>query len=103
MRRASPPIRTTDDDDDVTLEERRAVAFGAVQAKAGLTYGPFEKGGLSLSAFLKRHDRTRRVSIRIPEVLLKHRQHEAWRFGMRAGELMRIILETHQFKDQSAS
>jgi hypothetical protein len=97
MNRKSPaPI----DDDRLTPENERSLAFGVAQGKAGLTYGPFEKGGLSWRAFMKARERTQRVSVRIPAVLLEYLQTEAKRFGLKPGELMSCILETHQFKDQ---
>jgi hypothetical protein len=95
-RKSSTPI----DDDRLTPEDERSLAFGVSQGKAGLTYGPFEKGGLSLRAFIKARERTRRVSIRIPAALLEYLQTEAKRFGMRPGELMSCILQIHQFKDR---
>ena len=95
-RKSSTPT----DDDRLTPEDERSLAFSVAQTKAGLTYGPFEKGGLSLRAFMKARERTRRVSIRIPAVLLEYLQTEAKRLGMRPGELMACILQIHQFKDR---
>ena len=93
-------LKPTDDDDRLTPKEERSLAFGIAQGDAGLTYGPFQKGGLSLQAFMKVSRPTRRVSIRIPAVLYEYLQTEAKRFGMRPGELMSTIVETHQFKDR---
>jgi hypothetical protein len=95
-RKTSAPIN----DDRLTPEEERQIGFGIAQGEAGLTYGPFEKGGLSMPAFMKACERKRRVSIRIPDVLYEYLQAEAERLGMRPGELMTTILETHQFKDR---
>lgn len=95
-RKSSTPI----DDDRLTPEQETALAFSIVQSKAGLTYGPFEKGGLSLRAFTKVHEGSRRVSIRIPAILHEYLQTEAKRFGMRPGELMSCTLQIHQFKDR---
>jgi hypothetical protein len=95
-RKSSPPI----DDDRLTPEEERSLAFGVAQGNAGLTYGPFEKRGLSLRAFMKARERTRRVSIQVPAILYEYFQTEANRFGMRSGEFMATILQIHKFKDQ---
>ncbi len=95
-RKSSTPI----DDDRLTPEEEKALAFSIVQSKAGLNYGPFEKDGPSLRAFLQRCQRTRRVNIRVPAILYEYLQTEAKRFGMRPGELMACILQIHQFKDR---
>ena len=95
-RRSSTPI----DDHQLTPEEEKSLAFSIVQSKAGLTYGPFEKGGLSLREFMKVHEGTRRVSIRIPAILHEYLQTEAKRFGMSPAELMSCILQIHQFKDR---
>jgi hypothetical protein len=48
--KSSAPI-----DDDGLLTSERHIAFGEDQGKAGLTYGPFRKGGLSLRTFIERH------------------------------------------------
>jgi hypothetical protein len=50
--KSSAPI---DDDGLLTSEDERHIAFGEDQGKAGLTYGPFRKGGLSLRTFIERH------------------------------------------------
>lgn len=89
-----------DDDDRLTPEEERGIAFGIAQGEAGLTYGPFGKGDISLSRFLKRQEATHRVNLRIPTVLFDYLTREAKRFGMTVSELMTTIIETHQFKDQ---
>jgi hypothetical protein len=95
-RKSSTPIG----DDRLTPDDERSLAFGVAQGKAGLTYGPFEKGGMSLRAFIKAREQKRRVSIRIPVILLEYLQTEAKRFGMRPEELMSCILQIHQFKDR---
>src|SRR5437016_6012062 len=95
MKRKSQPI----DDERLTPEQERGLAFSIAQGDAGLTYGPFDLKALSFKRFLKRSKRTRRVSFRIPEILFDYLAAEAKRFGMTTGELMRTILETHQFKD----
>ncbi len=53
-----------------------------------------------MQVFMKVSRPTRRVSIRIPVVLYEYLQTEAKRFGMRPGELMSTIVQTHQFKDR---
>ena len=68
------------DDDRLTPEDERSLAFGIAQGNAGLTFGPFEKGGLSLRAFMKAREGSRRVSIQIPAVLFEYLQTEAKRF-----------------------
>jgi hypothetical protein len=95
-RKPSTPI----DDDRLTPEEERSLAFAVAQGKAGLSYGPFEKGRLSLRAFMKARERTRRVSIRVPAILHEYLQTEANRFGMTSGDLIATILQIHKFKDQ---
>src|SRR5437762_12292185 len=97
MRRKFQPIN---DDDRLTPDQERGLEHGIAQGDAGLTYGPFEKRGLSLQTFLKRSKRTRRASIRVPAVLFTYLEQEAKRFGMTAEELMVAILETHHFKNQ---
>src|SRR5438552_11766255 len=98
-RKPSTPI----DDDRLTPEEERSLAFAVAQGKAGLSYGPFEKGGMSLRAFMKARERTRRVSIRVPAILHEYLQTEAKRFGMRSGELMATILKFTNSKIRTAS
>jgi hypothetical protein len=93
-------LRPLDDDDRLTPEEERGLAFGIAQGEAGLTYGPFEKGGLSMETFFKRSRRSCGVNIRIPTVLFDYLKHEAKRFGMTAEDLIATIVNTHQFKDQ---
>jgi hypothetical protein len=88
------------DDDRLTPEDERSLAFGIAQGNAGLTFGPFEKGGLSLRAFIKARERTRRVSIKVPTILYDYFQTEANRFGMTSGDFMSTILQIHKFKDQ---
>lgn len=97
MKRKSQP---TDDVERLTPDQERKLAYGVAQGDAGLTYGPFGGKGLSLETFLKRSKRTRRVSIRVPAVLLSYLNQEAKRFGLTPEELMVVILETHQFKDR---
>ena|ERR1039457_3587453 len=96
-RKRAKPIN---DDDRLTPEEERHVRFGTAQCEAGLSYGPFEKGGLSLGTFMKACKQTRRVSIQIPTILYEYLDTEAKRFGMRPGALMASILQTHHFKDR---
>jgi hypothetical protein len=97
MKRKPQPI---DDDDRLTPDEERGLARGIAQSKAGLTYGPFEKGGISLQTFLKRNEQLRPVAIEIPTVLFDHLKREGKRFGMTPEELMVTILKTHQFKNR---
>jgi hypothetical protein len=52
-----------------------------------------------MQTFMKARERSRRVSIRILQVLFDYFQVEAKRFDMKTGELMAAILEVHQFKD----
>ena len=95
-RKPSTPI----DDEHLTPEEERQLAFSVAQGRAGLTYGPFASGALSLQAFMKARKRMLRVSIRIPAILYKYLQTEAKRFDMGPGKLMATILQIHQFNDR---
>jgi hypothetical protein len=97
MKRKSQPI---DDNDRLTPDQERGLAYSIAQGNAGLTYGPFEKGGISLQTFLTRTEQLRRVAIEIPAVLFDQLKRDGKRFGMTPEELMVTILKTHQFKDR---
>jgi hypothetical protein len=100
MKGANRRRASSDDDERLTPEEERSIGYGVAEAKAGLTYGPFGKGDISLGMFLKRQKATRRVSLPIPVILYNYLEKETKRFGMTATELMATIIETHRFKDQ---
>ena len=98
-KKRSSPI---DDDDRLSPEEERGLRYSMAQGDAGLTYGPFGKGWRSFEAFLKLTRQKRGVSLRLPAVLVDYLTTEAKRFGMTAPELMAVILQTHQFKNQDS-
>jgi hypothetical protein len=92
------------EDDDLTPGQRKKLdaelAIGVAQAKAGLTYGPFDQAADPLNALLKERQRTRRITIEVPAVLLEYLEKEAKPLGMTLRELIVTILETHRFDDR---
>lgn len=90
--------------DELTPEQRReinaSIAIGEAQAKAGLTYGPFDAIDDMARLLSKAHETKKRISIEIPRVLIEYLEREAKRLGLTAAELIVTILETHQFADR---
>jgi len=96
-KRKSAPI---DDDDRLTPEQERDLEYSITQGDAGLTYGPFGAKGLSMQTFFKGTRRIRSVTIQVPTVLLTYLRKDAKRFNLTVEELIALIVETHQYKDQ---
>jgi bifunctional DNA-binding transcriptional regulator/antitoxin component of YhaV-PrlF toxin-antitoxin module len=91
-------------EDEYTPAQRKKLdallAVGDAQAKAGLTYGPFDEAPGPLKAILKEQKRTRRITLQVPEVLLEFLEREAKRLSMTLQELIVTILQTHRFADR---